>query len=222
MPARNQNHTIMTSKKLIIAFLCLSFALFQGCGGSSQEENKAQQGATEDANGPSGDPQDMEEAMNEVQKALQGDGAKKEVVDFRQLKALLPEKLVGLERTAHNGEKVGALGFNMATASAEYRDGTQELEATIVDFAGVASALMGMADWSNVEIDREDENGYERTTNIEGYKAFEKYNSRARSGELSVLVGGRFIVSLKGRDIDEKAFRKAVEALNLKKLAKME
>ena len=211
----------MTSKKLIIACLCLSIALFQGCDGSSHEENKAQQGVTEDTNDPSGEPKNLEEAMDEVQKALQGDGEKKEVVDFRKLKELLPEKLAGLERTAYRGEKAGALGFNLSTASAEYGDGNQELEATIVDFAGVVSALMGMAAWSTVEMDREDENGYERTTKIEGYKAFEKYNSQARSGELSVLVEDRFIVTLKGRNIDEKAFRKAIEGLDMKKLARM-
>ena len=134
---------------------------------------------------------------------------------------MLPEKSACMERTAHSGEKAGAMGFNMSTATAEYREGDKELEVAIIDFAGVASALMGMAAWSTVEIDREDENGYERTTTVEGYKAFEKYNSKNKSGELSVLIGDRFIITLKGRDIEEQDFKKAIAELKIRELAKM-
>ena len=113
------------------------------------------------------------------------------------------------------------MGFTMSTAKAEYKEGDGRLEAAIVDFAGVGAALMGMAAWATVEIDREDENGYERTTTIGGHKAFEKYNAQTRDGELNVLVGDRFIVTLKGRNIEEKDFRKAIDELDISKLAKM-
>ncbi len=212
----------MTSRKLIIAFFAFSTLLYLGCGSSSGEGSQNGQDPAEEAGGVSAEPGSIGEAMDEMQKALQGDGEKKEVVDFRELKKLLPEKLAGMERTAHSGEKAGALGFNMSTATAEYRDGDTEMEAAIVDFAGVASALMGIAAWSTVEIDREDENGYERTTTIDGYKAFEKYNGNSRSGELSVIASDRFIITVKGRNIDEKVFRKALEELDIDKLVKME
>ncbi|MCO6476223.1 MAG: hypothetical protein J5I94_06365 [Phaeodactylibacter sp.] len=212
----------MTSRKLIIALFALSSLFYLGCGSSSSEENQNAQASAEEAGGSSSEPKSIGEAMDEMQKAMQGDGEKKEVVDFRELKKLLPEDLAGMERTAHSGEKAGALGFNMSTATAEYRDGDTEMEVAIVDFAGVASVLMGMAAWSTVEIDREDENGYERTTTIDGYKAFEKYNSSSRSGELSVIASDRFIITVKGRNIDEKAFRKALEELDIDKLVKME
>ena len=211
----------MTNKKLIIACIGLGAFLYLGCGGSSSESSNTEETVSEESGGPSDEPKDIQEAMNEVQKALQGDGEKKEVVDFRELKKLLPEKIAGMERTAHSGEKAGAMGFNMSTATAEYRDGDKELEVAIIDFAGVASALMGMAAWSTVEIDREDENGYERTTTVEGYKAFEKYNSKNKSGELSVLIGDRFIITLKGRDIEEQDFKKAIAELKIRELAKM-
>ena len=212
----------MTNQKLIIACISIFAFLYLGCGGSSNNGDTAGQAATEDTGGAASEPKNMEEAMNEVQKALQGDGEKKEVVDFRALKELLPEKVAGMERTAHSGEKAGAMGFNMSTASAEYRDGDKELELAIVDFAGVATAMMGIAAWASVEIDREDENGYERTTTVEGYKAFEKYSNKNKSGELSLLVADRFIITLKGRNMDEKSFKSAIDELNLKQLAKME
>lgn len=212
----------MTNQKLIIFLFALSLFAFQGCGGCSGAEDNAGQETTEEAGGSSSEPKDIADAVNDMQKALQGDGEKKEVVNFRELKKLLPESLAGMERTAHSGEKAGAMGFNMSTATAEYRDGDKEMEVAIVDFAGVAAAMMGMAAWASVEIDREDQNGYERTTNIDGYKAFEKYDSQNRSGELNVLVKDRFIVSLKGRNIDEQGFRKAIGELSIDQLAKME
>ena len=212
----------MTNQKLIIACISIFTFLYLGCGGSSNDGDTTGQAATEETGGAASEPKNIEEAMNEVQKALQGDGEKKEVVDFRALKELLPEKVAGMERTAHSGEKAGAMGFNMSTASAEYRDGDKELELAIVDFAAVATAMMGITAWASVEIDREDENGYERTTTVEGYKAFEKYSNKNKSGELSLLVADRFIITLKGRNMDEKSFKSAIDELNLKQLAKME
>lgn len=50
-----------------------------------------------------------------------------------------------------------------------------------------------MASWASVEIDRETETGYEKSTVLGGNKAFEKYDTRSRRGEIKVLVGGRFI-----------------------------
>ena len=55
-------------------------------------------------------------------KRCKGDGEAKEVVNFRDLKSLMPEKMLGMERTDFSGEKAGAFGFNVSKAEAEYRD----------------------------------------------------------------------------------------------------
>ena len=36
------------------------------------------------------------------------------------------------------------------------------------------------------------------------------------------MVAGRFIITLKGRNIDEEGFKAAIDELNIKSLAKME
>ena len=204
-------------------FLLLLAALFlTACGGPGAEE--AQREKIEEngfSSNSSGDPQTIEEAVDEVRENLKGDGEPKEVVDFRALKDLMPSSLLGMDRTEHNGEKAGAFGMNMSTATAKYEDGGQNMEVSILDFAGITGALSGMASWANVEVDRESKDGFERTIEINGYKAFEKYDSKRKYGELSVIVEDRFIVNIKGEDIKAQDLRKALQKIGLKRLAKL-
>lgn len=214
----------MTNQKLIIACIGLCTFLFLGCGGCSKKDNGEETTETTnvtDEGGASSEPKNLEEAMNEVQKAMQGGGEPKEVVNFRELKELLPESLAGMPRTSHTGEKAGAMGFTMSTASAEYSEGDKELKVTIVDVAGAAAAMMGMAAWATVEVDRETDDGYERSTTIEGYKGYEKYDGKSKSGQVNVIVGNRFIVTVDGRNVSEKELADAIGKIGLKKLAGM-
>ena len=153
---------------------------------------------------------DLEDKLNELNK----DG-KKEVVDFRKLKDMLPSKIAGMDRVEHKGEKAGAFGFNISTATAEYKDDDQRMEVNIVDVGGIGAAVTSMASWSLLEMDRESEYEYERTTTIDGHKAFEKYNKKSQNGELSMLIDDRFIVNIKGWNVSEKDITKARKAIDV-------
>lgn len=61
--------------------------------------------------------------------------------------------------------------------------------------AGGTSMQMDMAAWSVVEVDKETENGYEKTGKMGDYKSFEKYDNTNKDGELAILVNKRFIVT---------------------------
>lgn len=215
----------MITQRLSFLLLLLAALSLTACGGSSNEsaENDTAEetaaAASSSADSESDEPESITEAMNEAQKALQESGATKEVVNFRELKKLLPESMMGMERTEFSGEKAGAFGFNMSNAQAKYQEGDKRIEVNIVDVAGVSAAMMGMASWATIEVDRESNEGYERTTTIDGHKAFEKYNTRQKSGELNLIVSERFIVSLEGRNIEEGDLRKALDQLSINKLA---
>lgn len=151
--------------------------------------------------------------LNNVKIEIDGDGT--EAVDFRELKALLPNRLLGMERTDHSGERSGIKGLQVSVAAAEYEDDDRRLEVTIIDGGGFPIASIADAGWSMVEVDKEDRNGYERTTTIDGYRAFEKYNSKWEEGELAILIDDRFVVSIKGKGIDEDDLRRALNRLDL-------
>ena len=108
----------------------------------------------------------------------------------------------------------------VSQASADYsgEDGTH-LDIKLLNIGNLAGPLgLGLAGWASVEIDRETETGYEKSTVLGGNKAFEKYDTRSKHGEVKVLVGSRFIVEVRGRNVkvDIKA---AVGKLDLAKLA---
>ena len=165
-----------------------------------------------------GDMGKIGEAMGKMGEAV-ADGTRIEPVDFRTLKELLPEKLAGLRRTGYEGSKTNFMGLASSKASATY-DGDKgaHLDAEIID-VGTLTGVTAMAfAWVSVDIDKESDDGYERTSTVAGRKAFERYSKKMRSGELDVLVAGRFVVTLRGTSVDAKTFRDAIGAIDLAKL----
>ncbi|MGB5872358.1 MAG: hypothetical protein WBG01_11100 [Bacteroidota bacterium] len=166
--------------------------------------------------------EDIEEAMEKMQKAL-GGGKKVEPVSFRVLKEMLPESLPGMERTAASGEKNAAFGVKVSEAHGKYSSedgGTIEIKITDM---GSVSGLVGMARyaWAQSEFERESEDGYEKTTTFEGYKAIEKYTISTRKGELQILIGKRFVVDVDGRGVEMNQVLEAASTIDLDELESM-
>ncbi|MCF0072086.1 hypothetical protein LZD49_16520 [Dyadobacter sp. CY261] len=195
----------------IAAFLSCAL-LLTGCGGS-QEEKEAEEKAAADS------PADALQAIADKAKEM-GDREAVDPVDFRKLKDLLPENLVGMSRTEATGEKSGAMGFTVSTAQAKYQGSSDEkLNIEIVDTGGIAGvSTMALAAWSIADIDKETTTGYEKTTKIEGYKAFEKYNNESKSGEINILVADRYVVNVEGDNVTVDQLKQALKALNLGEL----
>jgi hypothetical protein len=164
------------------------------------------------------DVQKMGEAMTRMGEAVVG-GTQIEPVDFRELKALLPESVAGMKRTSSEGSRHNVMGIASSKAQAAYGDGKgARLDVEMMD-VGTMTGVTAMAfAWLNVEIDREGDDGYERTNTLAGRKAYERYSKSARTGELDVLVAGRFVVSVRGNGLDMKSFRAAIEAIDFAKL----
>jgi hypothetical protein len=140
------------------------------------------------------------------------------LVDFRSLKALLPDSVAGLARKSAGGEKSGAMGLGVSQASGVYAGGEgARIDVKLTD-AGAMGAMFGAIGLSGLEIDKENEDGFERTTTLAGRKALEKYDNKAKHGEIKIFVGGRYIVEVDGQDVPPESLKKAVAALNLGKL----
>ena len=150
-------------------------------------------------------------------------GKKVETVDYKELKALLPESLPGMKRTDATGEKSSAMGMQVSNAEGRYSaDNGSSMRVKITDI-GSMTGLAGMAmyAWATVSVDRESDTGYEKTSTISGYKSHEKYDKSSKSGELSVLVGDRFVVEVDGSDVDMDAIKSALGKVDLGKLNSM-
>jgi hypothetical protein len=150
--------------------------------------------------------------------ALSG-SVKVEPVDFRVLKELLPESLAGMKRVSSEGSRTNVVGIASSKAEAVYEDGKGGRMAFEITDVGTLTGVTAMAfAWVNIEIDKEGDSGYERTTTVSGRKAYERYNKATRSGELDVIVAGRFIVGAKASGVEMKAFKEAMAKLDLAKL----
>ena len=150
-------------------------------------------------------------------------GKKIETVDFRELKALLPASLAGMKRTNATGQKSTAMGMQISSAEGSYSSDDGKSVTLKIGDIGSMTGLAGMAAyaWASTEVDSESDNGYEKTTRFKGFKAMEKYNKQSRSGELSVLVGGRFVVEADGSNIDMDSLKSALGNIDLRKLDQM-
>ncbi len=201
-----------------------------GCGGASEREpatdhysegaDNTEQRENESASSPE---QGFAEAMNALGSAARNAGGV-DPVDFRELKALLPEKAAGLARTNATGERGGVFGIKVSNAEGTYGDGGERsISLTITDMGSIKGAAMLGYAWLMAEIDREDDNGYERTTKFEGHPAYEKF-SRGDSfmnAEMQVVIADRFIVQAESRNVRMEGLKDAVNEIDLEKLDRM-
>lgn len=147
-------------------------------------------------------------------------------VDFRKLKEALPAELNGIKRTEANGEKTAMGEFKLSMARGTYvndanADDSPRIEVTITDYGATKGMVEAFAAWSKMEIDRESDGGYEKTTKIGEYPAFETYQNEGKSGQLQVYVAGRFIVQVQTTNVPAEQLKKIGEEMKLEKLAEL-
>lgn len=135
------------------------------------------------------------------------------------LQGLLPASLGAYQRTAVESAGVGGVGSN---AEGTYTAGDKTIRLTVTDMAALGG-IAGMAGSLGVEQNREDANGYERTTTVDGQIQVEKWNRTDSRGKFGTMVAGRFMIEADGEagSIDElKAAVNAIDAGQLAALAK--
>lgn len=199
----------MNLVRMPLALLLLSlFAIgATSCGGKKEsEETKSTFGA-------------LKEYAEKVEELSQKEPV--EPVAFQELKELLPEKLVGLPRTASEGQGSGNLGFQVTMAKGTYSDDEKSLDLDIMDLGGIGgAATAGLAAWTLAETERETEDGYERTIRLDGHKGFERYNSTYKDAELKIFYNDRFLISLEGNNLSMDELKSAFRQINLSSLPK--
>lgn len=210
--------------RIVLSCTIAAALLLGGCG--KTEEQKKIEDLARKAEEAGKALQEGTRGMTDALKGLgdaANDGKKVEPVDFRELKALLPEKLSGMTREGAEGEKASAMGVKVSEAHANYVSATGASATVKITDMGSVSGLVGMATmaWAAADIDRETETGYERTTTFDGHKAFEKYDSEGRNAELNILVERRFVVTIEGSDVDMSFLKEAARSIDLSKLASM-
>ncbi|MEQ9503662.1 MAG: hypothetical protein RIT81_42800 [Deltaproteobacteria bacterium] len=168
------------------------------------------------------DPKNLQEAMAEMQKAIAKNTSNVEPVNFRELKKMLPDEAAGLKRTNAKGEKAGAMGMKISNAEGKYEADGKRLTVKIIDMGSMKGfAAMAAAGWAMAEIDRESDDGYERTSKIDGHKSYEKWSSKTMRGQVKLILADRFMVEVEGRKVPMKDLLATAKGLPLDDLVDM-
>jgi hypothetical protein len=164
---------------------------------------------------------DMAKAMQQMANAFTGtgaDGKKIEPIAFQTLQTHLPN-VSGWEMEEPEGQRMN-MPVPFSQVETEYRKGDAQVELTIVD-TGMAQMLV--APWSMMlaaGYENETSSGYEKATRVAGNPAIEKWNKRDRQGELNILVGKRYMITIDGRDLaDIKDLHQFAAAMDLSAIA---
>jgi len=131
-----------------------------------------------------------------------------------QVKALIPNELLGMPRTSFDASS--AAGYS--TAKGTYKgEGDKELNVEVIDCAGEMGSLIYntrfFAFWN---YQHEDDNGYEKTIDFNGGKAVEKYSKSNERYELTSFANDRFFVHVEGEKVSLDDIKKVTKDLNLK------
>ena len=212
------------TKKIAVTVMCLSVAL-TACKSPEQkaaedaakrleEAGKQMEAATKNGN--------LGDAMNAMGAALgaTNGGKKVDVVEYKVLKDMLPESIGNMRRTNATGEKAAAMGMEVSNAEGRYEnDQNGGITVKLTDI-GSMTGLAGMAAyaWAATNVERESDNGYEKTGTFNGFKSHERWEKSSSSGEISVLVGGRFVAEVSGYNTSMDALKDAMNKIDLKKL----
>lgn len=133
-----------------------------------------------------------------------------------RMKSLLPEPLSGWEGREANAQALGAaiLGGGI-TVSRDYKRGTSSLSVEIVSDSPVLQSVLMMV---NNPVFAGAGGG--KLENLKGQRAILKFDSGKKSGELYVVVDGRFVVTIKGRQVTREDLIAYGEAINYTMLEK--
>jgi len=216
-------------RKLLPVLVASAFAV--ACGNSQQQQaeeaaKKMEQGAQQmqkaaeqmakDAQGSSGDmAAGLQKMAQGFQQMAQGTA---KPVDFEQLKSAMPE-VGGWTRTNPRGEQVN-MPVAISRAEARYTKDNSRVELEIVDTALSQLLLAPVSMFLGSGYSERSDDGFKRSAKVGGQPGFEEWNSQDKRGEVTAVVGNRFIVKGTGHQVENlETVRGVVEAVDLGKLA---
>lgn len=131
-----------------------------------------------------------------------------------QLKALLPEELLGTKRSKFSANS--AMGAAFAKGDYEINDST-EIELSIIDCAGQAGAgIYSMQYLTLMNIQAESDEEYTKTIDFNGGKAVEHVEKNNNRSTLTYIAAERLMVTIEGKNTGIDLLKKAAGSLNLK------
>jgi hypothetical protein len=141
-----------------------------------------------------------------------------EVVNFKELLPLVDIKIPGWTMEGKPcGTTLKQGNVMISEARVSFRAGDQTLEVIVMDFLGKTIPFL-----TGQQMQMESSEETMRTTEVQGFKAFETFRQQEKQGELNISVADRFWVKIDGESIDNlEVLKNAAQQMDLKKLANL-
>lgn len=193
--------------------LIATVMLLTACNNNKPKETNSTNTNNQTTTGTTGtNPSNVNEAANDMTKMME-EMKKMPALSTDQIKALLPETLMGMKRASFSANSM--MGYGVGEARYKSDDG-KELKLSVYDCVGTAGvAWYSMMYWG-MNMEREDENGYEKTTTFNGTKAIEKYEKGSERYTITFPASNRLLVTVEGENTGLDMVKQAAGSLNLK------
>jgi hypothetical protein len=197
-----------------LSFLFVATALLLAACNNNKKTTKEEKAALEEikdnmTTDPSKNPANNLDEMQKAQENLQ----KLPPLSLDQLKALIPEQLLGAKRSSYSANSAMGTGV----ANAEYRlNDTSDVKLMVYDCGGPAGAgIYGLQYMGMFNMESETEHDYTKTISYNGGKAFEHCQKDRNDCTLTFFGGNRFLVTLEGNNVGIDALKEAGKSLKL-------
>ena len=189
-------------------------AMFAAACGKSEQQKQAEKAAEDLKNAAEAMTKAAEkqgaQGANDMAKAMSGmaaafgaktaDGKPVETLAFQTLETALPT-VSGWEMGKPRGERMSS-PFPYSKTESSFKNGGQSVRVTITDAAGAAMMLIPVRMMVATGYSKETSDGYEKAVTVNGQPAVEKWQPERKDGELTILANDRFVVEVRGRDVD--------------------
>ncbi len=209
----------MKTKK-VLAYL-MAASVLVACGGHEEPENDEDFEDAVSAMGALGSAaasmMEADEAMNEEdaeELKEKAENIEKNLINYKELKAALPDEVNGFEKTDEDGETVKMGAFSISQASKTYQNGDKQLHVEIVDYALGTAMLKAATAMGMMEMESDDE--YLKTLDFgDGIKGWEEYSKPAKSSKVTLVLNDRILLSIEVDNADPEDAVEVAEELDL-------
>lgn len=159
------------------------------------------------------DASTMPNNMTDLQKASE-DLQKLPPLSLDELKALIPQELMGGKRSSYNASS--AMGSGVANAEYTLND-TTNIRLMVYDCGGPGGAgIYSMQYLGMFNMESENDHEYTKTIDFNGGKAIEKCQKDRNDCSLTYFTGKRFLVVLESNNVGIDGIKQAANSLNIK------
>lgn len=200
-----------------------------GCGKSEQEKQAEQaaaaaqqvaQGAQAAGQATQQGAQQFAQGMQQIAQGLQQmSAAQGDVVSHEQLRTLLPETVGNWTRKSARSEQL-SLPFKVSNAEARYENGAASLDLKITDASLNQLLIAPLSMFMVAGYEEKSDDGYKKYAAMGNVPGFEEWQQHDKRGEVTLIVGRRFVVQATGHNVESvEPVRAVLQALDLGKLS---